>query len=175
MKSVAPDKNKMDGMSFTLNAPCRAQLYQVRTKFLFSAGYTGDGFLCEDRDECSDGSHNCDVNAACTNTPLGSFTCTCNRGACTCPFQTSTRPRKILVHCHCLTCMQFEHPWVNSKLRPLLFRRAPIARLVPQIPLGHLPLAVRGIQRELCHRAGNWGTARKDFVVYMSEAPVVML
>ena len=36
-------------------------------------------FLALDVDECSDGSHNCDTNAQCTNTEE-SFTCTCNSG-----------------------------------------------------------------------------------------------
>ncbi len=50
-----------------------------------------------------------------------------------------------------------------QQTRPLLFRRAPIARSVPQIPFGHLPLAARCKFWELYHRSGNWGTARKDF------------
>ena len=36
-----------------------------------------------DRNECDDGSHNCDVNAACTNVDASSgrrFTCDCNAG-----------------------------------------------------------------------------------------------
>ncbi|XP_071476683.1 uncharacterized protein [Diadema antillarum] len=42
-------------------------------------GYTGDGIDCEDIDECVLGTHDCDENAECTNTP-GSFVCVCNRG-----------------------------------------------------------------------------------------------
>ncbi len=42
-------------------------------------GYYGDGNTCIDRNECSDGSAMCDVNATCTNTP-GSFDCLCNPG-----------------------------------------------------------------------------------------------
>ena len=31
-------------------------------------GYSGDGFDCADIDKCVEGGHNCDANAACTNT-----------------------------------------------------------------------------------------------------------
>ncbi|CAH3196204.1 unnamed protein product, partial [Porites evermanni] len=43
-----------------------------------SVGYTGDGLLCRDVDECSSG-HQCDSSATCCNAD-GSYTCTCNSG-----------------------------------------------------------------------------------------------
>ncbi len=39
----------------------------------------GNGTACLDRDECTLNEDNCDVNAACTNTP-GSYTCACDPG-----------------------------------------------------------------------------------------------
>ena len=36
-------------------------------------------FAYPDVNECTDGTHNCDSNAACTNTN-GAFTCSCNSG-----------------------------------------------------------------------------------------------
>ncbi|CAH3183413.1 unnamed protein product [Porites lobata] len=54
-------------------------------------GYTDKGFLCEcqsgytgelcetDLDECKDKTHQCDVNANCTNMP-GTYNCTCRPG-----------------------------------------------------------------------------------------------
>ena len=46
-----------------------------------NSGYelNADGHTCDDVDECSVGSHDCDDNASCTNTD-GSFTCACNPG-----------------------------------------------------------------------------------------------
>lgn len=49
-----------------------------------ATGYTGTGTTaspCVDVDECSSPSlNNCNTNATCTNTPAGSFTCTCKTG-----------------------------------------------------------------------------------------------
>ncbi len=38
-----------------------------------------------------------------------------------------------------------------QQIHPLVFRRAPIAKSLPQIPFGHFPLAVRCKQWGLCH------------------------
>ena len=43
------------------------------------SGYTGNGMVCTDVDECALDMDDCDANAACTNT-LGGFVCTCTDG-----------------------------------------------------------------------------------------------
>ncbi|EPX61749.1 Fibrillin-1 precursor [Cystobacter fuscus DSM 2262] len=43
------------------------------------SGYSGDGTMCADIDECASNTDNCDAHATCTNTP-GGFTCACEAG-----------------------------------------------------------------------------------------------
>jgi len=40
----------------------------------------GDGTRCVERDECADGSHDCDALATCANEPPGDYTCHCPEG-----------------------------------------------------------------------------------------------
>ena len=60
-----------------VNAKCSNTLGGFTCKC--NTGYRGNGKSCVDVDECSDGSHSCDVNATCLNGD-GSYTCACNEG-----------------------------------------------------------------------------------------------
>ncbi len=62
------------------DASCNAQ-----GECVCNPGFTGDGQLCLDIDECSEQTDNCHVTAACTNTP-GSFMCACPPGTVGDPF-----------------------------------------------------------------------------------------
>ncbi|KAK1345003.1 hypothetical protein QTO34_013707 [Cnephaeus nilssonii] len=42
-------------------------------------GWIGNGIKCIDLDECSNGTHQCSINAQCVNTP-GSYRCACSEG-----------------------------------------------------------------------------------------------
>ena len=42
-------------------------------------GYDGDGFTCNDFDECENNMHSCDIHADCKNT-IGTYMCQCQKG-----------------------------------------------------------------------------------------------
>ena len=44
-----------------------------------STGFFGNGNICNDLDECSDGTNNCDASKICLNT-RGSYECVCPKG-----------------------------------------------------------------------------------------------
>jgi alpha-tubulin suppressor-like RCC1 family protein len=62
------------------DATCNAQ-----GQCVCDPGFTGDGQLCLDIDECSEQTDNCHATAACTNSP-GSFSCACPSGTIGDPF-----------------------------------------------------------------------------------------
>ena len=67
----------------SLESPCAAEGSICRNtpgmfECLCADGFTGDGFICEDINEC-DKPGACSANSVCANT-FGSYTCTCVEG-----------------------------------------------------------------------------------------------
>jgi len=69
--------------SINNNGGCSAKcIFNIRfgVECVCHEGYEGDGTTCKEINECTKETDDCDTNAACTNTPLGSFTCACKAG-----------------------------------------------------------------------------------------------
>jgi uromodulin len=85
----------------------------VITTCTCQAGFTGDGLVCKDVDECATaGAHNCSANSSCVNT-LGSYTCICADGFRLIPGQGCTDVDECAgpepSRCHSLaTCVNTE-------------------------------------------------------------------
>lgn len=69
------DECKTDSFNCDVNANCSDTLGSYECTC--NDGYTGDGDVCSDIDECL--SNPCDKNATCNNTD-GSFFCECDSG-----------------------------------------------------------------------------------------------
>ena len=66
-------------------------------------GYTGDGLSCSNVDECADRTHNCGMEATCTDSDPG-FRCSCNTGftgdgvSCTGMYNSTTHVAHVVLY-----------------------------------------------------------------------------
>ncbi|XP_071313320.1 pro-epidermal growth factor [Trachinotus anak] len=74
---MVSDQNECYSLRCDVNAQCLLQAGSPTCLCL--DGFTGDGQLCADIDECQLGTHNCNKNAECQNT-LGKYLCKCQAG-----------------------------------------------------------------------------------------------
>lgn len=74
---VIPETSCLDDDPCDPNATCHQVGDSARCEC--DAGFSGDGIVCSDIDECEAGTARCHEDAACTNTE-GSYTCACTSG-----------------------------------------------------------------------------------------------
>ncbi|XP_045885734.1 pro-epidermal growth factor isoform X1 [Micropterus dolomieu] len=74
---MVSDQNECYSFRCGINAQCLLNAGSPTCQCL--EGFTGDGQLCVDIDECKQGMHKCDKNAECQNT-LGKYFCKCQAG-----------------------------------------------------------------------------------------------
>ncbi|XP_041800377.1 pro-epidermal growth factor [Chelmon rostratus] len=94
---MVSDQNECYSLRCDVNAQCL--LNAGSPSCLCVEGFTGDGHLCVDIDECKQGTHKCDNNAQCQNT-VGKYLCKCQAG------NHSTGKT-----CRCLETLS---PWVTT-------------------------------------------------------------
>ncbi|KAE8285591.1 Pro-epidermal growth factor [Larimichthys crocea] len=75
--TMVSDQNECYSLGCDVNAQCL--MITGSPTCLCLEGFTGDGRLCVDIDECQQGTHKCDKNAECQNT-LGKYLCKCPAG-----------------------------------------------------------------------------------------------
>ncbi|XP_035525395.1 pro-epidermal growth factor [Morone saxatilis] len=94
---MVSDQNECYSLRCDVNAQCLVNAGSPTCLCL--EGFTGDGQLCVDIDECKQGTHKCDNNAECQNT-LGKHLCKCQAG----------------YHGNGKTCQELEttSPWVTT-------------------------------------------------------------
>ncbi|KAM6923420.1 pro-epidermal growth factor [Xenentodon cancila] len=71
------DQTECYSLSCGMNAQCL--LNAGKPSCFCLDGFTGDGQICLDIDECKQGTHNCDKHAECQNT-VGNYLCKCHTG-----------------------------------------------------------------------------------------------
>uniref|UniRef100_A0A3Q3MF57 Epidermal growth factor n=1 Tax=Mastacembelus armatus TaxID=205130 RepID=A0A3Q3MF57_9TELE len=76
-EKMISDQNECYSLRCGVNAQCLVNA--GKPTCLCLQGFTGDGQLCVDIDECKLGTHNCNKNAECQNT-LGKYLCKCQAG-----------------------------------------------------------------------------------------------
>ncbi|KAM8848876.1 pro-epidermal growth factor isoform 1-T1 [Synchiropus picturatus] len=76
-KMVSADQTECHSLGCDVNAKCRT--VAGVPVCLCLDGYTGDGQVCVDTDECQGEAHECDKNADCQNTE-GTYVCRCRAG-----------------------------------------------------------------------------------------------
>ncbi|XP_034739439.1 pro-epidermal growth factor [Etheostoma cragini] len=94
---MVSDQNECYSLRCDVNAQCL--LIAGSPTCLCLEGFTGDGHMCVDIDECKQGTHKCDKHAECQNA-LGKYLCKCRSG----------------YHGNGKTCQELETtaPWVTT-------------------------------------------------------------
>ncbi|KAM7389104.1 hypothetical protein PAMP_023099 [Pampus punctatissimus] len=115
------DQDECYSLRCDMNAQCHHNVGSQTCSCL--EGFTGDGQLCVDIDECKLGTHNCDKKAECQNT-VGTYLCKCQAG----------------YHGNGQTCQEMETtpPWVTVTSSPAdVNHRHPNSNSVESCPSTH--------------------------------------